>query len=59
MNGIERAWPCVRLPRRQDAALDGDTTFSVSVLLGRRDEPGVELLARQVAAMAAAAGINK
>ncbi|GLC35635.1 hypothetical protein PLESTB_000185700 [Pleodorina starrii] len=33
---------------RQDATFDGRTTFSTSVVLGKRDDPPLELAARQL-----------
>ncbi len=47
------------LQASQDAAFDGSTTFSTSVLLGRRDEPLLQLCARQVVEMAGSAGLRK
>ncbi|EFJ49745.1 hypothetical protein VOLCADRAFT_104190 [Volvox carteri f. nagariensis] len=33
---------------RQDATFDGRTTFSISVVLGKREDPTLELAARQL-----------
>lgn len=37
---------CGAVRCRQEKALDGDPTFSVTVLLGRREEPALMLCAR-------------
>jgi Proteasome assembly chaperone 3 len=39
---------------RQDSTLEGRSTFSISVLVGRRDEPLLLIAARQLVEIAAA-----
>lgn len=43
----------------QDAAFDGTTTYSTTVVLGKRDEPLLQLCARQIVELAGAAGYKK
>lgn len=43
----------------QDAAFDGSTTYSTAVVLGKRDEPLLQLCARQIVELAGAAGYKK
>mmetsp|Transcript_14549 Transcript_14549/g.31680 ORF Transcript_14549/g.31680 Transcript_14549/m.31680 type:complete len:143 (+) Transcript_14549:43-471(+) len=43
----------------QDAAFDGSTTFTTTILLGKRDEPLLSLCARRIVELASAAGYRK
>jgi proteasome assembly chaperone 3 len=42
-----------------DVALGGGLSFSINTLIGRRDEPLLELIARRVASSMADAGLKK
>ncbi|PNW73745.1 hypothetical protein CHLRE_13g571000v5 [Chlamydomonas reinhardtii] len=44
---------------RQDSTFDGRTTFTTSVVLGKREDPGLELASRQLVEVIGAAGHNK
>jgi proteasome assembly chaperone 3 len=44
---------------RRDVALGGSESFTITTLVGRRDEPILELIARRVAASMAAAACAK
>jgi proteasome assembly chaperone 3 len=44
---------------RQDTAFDGSTTYSTSVLMGKRDEPALILCARRIVEDAGQAGYAK
>jgi hypothetical protein len=44
---------------RQDSTFDGHTTYNISTLLGKRDEPFLTLCARRVAEQAQSAGSTK
>ncbi|KAF8056346.1 psmg3 [Scenedesmus sp. PABB004] len=43
---------------KQDSTLEGKTTFSTAVLLGKRDEPLLTIVARQLVELAHGKGIN-
>lgn len=44
---------------RQDATFDGHTTYSTNVVLGRRDQPGLDLCARQLVELLGRQGHTK
>lgn len=44
---------------RQDRALEGGMTFSISTVMGRRDEPLLEVAARQLAEALSLAGCDR
>jgi len=44
---------------RQDATLEGKTTYSTTVLIGKRDEPLLTVAARQLVELAHSKGISK
>jgi hypothetical protein len=44
---------------RQDSTFEGKTTFSTSVLVGKRDEPLLTIAARQLVELAHSKGISK
>lgn len=43
---------------RQDSTFEGKTTFSTSVLVGKRDEPLLTIAARQLVELAHSKGIT-
>lgn len=45
--------------RRQDSTFEGKTTFSTSVLIGKRDEPLLTVAARQLVDLASSKGNTK
>jgi hypothetical protein len=42
--------------RRQDVSLEGKSTYSTAVLMGKRDEPLIHLVARQAIEQLSQAG---
>lgn len=44
---------------RQDSTFEGKTTFSTSVLVGKRDKPLLTIAARQLVELAHSKGISK
>eukprot|EP00775_Hariotina_reticulata_P004578 gene4578-4832_t len=44
---------------RQDATFEGKTTYSTTVLIGKRDEPLLTVAARQLVELAHSKGISK
>jgi proteasome assembly chaperone 3 len=44
---------------KSDGGMDGKSTYSTNVLLGKRDEPALTLCARRIVEQAAVAGFSK
>ena len=44
---------------RRDGVMDGQSTFTTNVLLGKRDEPALVLCARRIVEQASEAGFGK